>query len=178
MECPSCHQWNEAGGHFCEECGFDLTTVANTSGGGSPVSVKATVSASPENAPDPATIPDPPPQTLVKPESQPAPAYSDVYFTLSATGSIFKLSTLTVIGREDPSAQIDLDGYPDGKFVSHRHAQVMDSEGTYYIEDLNSANHTFVNSIRLSAGQSQPLHDGDTVRLGKIELHFHTNPEK
>ena len=166
MECPNCHHWNEASARFCEECGFDLTTVG--AGLPAPTSVPA-----PEES-EPAAIPDPAPQTLVTPQSPAvAPAYSGVHLVLSSTGSIFKLGSLTVIGREDPTLQIDFDGYPDSKYVSHRHAQISDNNGTFYIEDLGSANHTFVNDIRLSPGQSQPLHEGDKVRVGKIELLFH-----
>ena len=160
MECPNCHHWNESSAHFCEECGFDLTSAVASS----PVHVES----------DPAAIPDPAPQTLVAPDKPvTAPAYSGAHFVLKATGSIFKLGSLTVMGREDPTLQIDFDGYSDSKYISHRHAQVNDNDGTFYIEDLSSANHTYVNDIRLSPGQSQPLHEGDKVRLGEIELLFH-----
>jgi pSer/pThr/pTyr-binding forkhead associated (FHA) protein len=134
------------------------------------------VSSAPDGLPDEAdaAIPDPAPQTLVAPDKPPtASAYSGPHFVLGATGSIFKLGPITVIGREEPSAQIDFDGYPNGKYVSHRHAQITENNGTFYIEDLDSANHTYVNDIRLSSGQSEPLHEGDSVRLGKLELVFH-----
>jgi pSer/pThr/pTyr-binding forkhead associated (FHA) protein len=78
-----------------------------------------------------------------------------------------------VLGREDPSLQIDLEGYPDGKFVSHRHAQIVKMDDKYYIEDLGSSNHTWVNDLKLAQGQQEPLKEGDTIKLGKIELSFH-----
>lgn len=160
MECPNCQHWNEVSARFCEECGFDLTSVPTNSH----VPVES----------NPGAIPDPAPQTLVAPDKPvTASAYSGAHFVLNATGSIFKLGQATLIGREDPTLQIDFDGYPDSKYVSHRHAQVSDNNGTYYIEDMGSANHTYVNEIRLSPGQSQPLHEGDKVRLGRIELLFH-----
>ncbi|MBZ0288388.1 MAG: FHA domain-containing protein, partial [Anaerolineae bacterium] len=89
-----------------------------------------------------------------------------------STGSIFKLGDATVVGREDATLQIDFDGYPDGKYVSHRHAQIVKINGKYYIEDLGSSNHTYVNGIRLTDGQSEPLENGDKVRFGKIELTY------
>jgi pSer/pThr/pTyr-binding forkhead associated (FHA) protein len=92
---------------------------------------------------------------------------------LDSTGSIFKLGDATVIGREDASLQIDFDGYPDGKYISHRHAQIVRMNAQYYIEDLGSSNHTWVNDIKLASGQSEPLKDGDKIRFGKIELTFH-----
>lgn len=162
MECPNCHHWNEAVARFCEECGFELTNVAPNS-----------ISAVPAES-DPAIIPDPAPQSLVTPDQPPGTsAYSGPHLVLKSTGSIFKLGSSTAIGREEPTVQIDFDGYPDGTYISHRHAQISDKNGTLYIEDLGSANHTYVNDIRLSPGQSQPLREGDRVRLGKIELLFH-----
>jgi hypothetical protein len=162
MECPSCHHWNEVSARFCEECGFELSGTA--ADGSLPSSVKVESDA----------VPDPAPQTLIQadPPSK-AAAYDRAHFVLNMTGSIFKLGALTVIGREDPTLQIDFDGYPGGQYISHRHAQISQNDGAFYIEDLGSSNHTYVNNTRLAVGQSQPLHEGDKVRLGKIELLFH-----
>ena len=92
---------------------------------------------------------------------------------LQSTGSIFKLGARRCSGREDPTLQIDLEGYPDGKYVSHRHAQIVKMDDKYYIEDLGSSNHTWVNEIKLAQGQAEPLKEGDVIKLGKIELTFH-----
>ncbi len=164
MECPNCHHWNERTARFCEECGAELTEAAASSP--LPLSVKAESDAT--------AIPDPAPQTLVPPpEATNAVVYGGAHFVLDTTGSIFKLGPLTVVGREDATLQIDFDGYPNGQYISHHHAQINENGGMYYIEDLGSANHTYVNDIRLSPGQSQSLHEGDRIRLGKIELLFH-----
>lgn len=178
MECPNCHHWNEAGARFCEECGFELTGAAaapakvSITGGVSPeVSMPDLSSISSPPAPD--SVPEPPPQVLV-PADVPAPTtYAGARLVLDSTGSVFKLGDATIIGREDPMVQIDFDGYEDGKYVSHRHAQIVKNNGAYYIEDLGSSNHTRVNGAKLSAGQSEPLHEGDKIRFGKIELTFH-----
>jgi hypothetical protein len=177
MECPSCHHWNETGARFCEECGFNLISMDGGNGHSgevppSPDSPKAY--SAPAELPELTLVPDPPAQTLVAPEKVAASAdYGAAHFILNETGSLFKLSPLTVIGRADQTAQIDFEGYPNGNYISHRHAQITDKDGTYYVEDLGSANHTYVNDKRLSPGQSEPLRDGDRLRLGKIELLFH-----
>lgn len=178
MECPNCHHWNETGARFCEECGFELTAAA-----AAPARVSITGGINPASsasAPDPSAlpalpsdIPEPPPQILV-PSDAPVPApYTGARLVVDSTGSVFKLGDATVIGREDPTIQIDFDGYTDGKYVSHRHAQIVKHDGGYYIEDLGSSNHTRVNGGKLAAGQAEPLHEGDKVRFGKIELTFH-----
>jgi hypothetical protein len=172
MECPNCHHWNEAEARFCEECGFEITAEA---GGPARVSVTGGVGSPAATTPDDGAsavqnaVPEPPPQVLVPADvAAPAP-YTGPRLISDKTGTIFKLGDATVIGREEPTVQIDFDGYEDGKYVSHRHAQ----ESTFYIEDLGSTNATRVNGVKLAANQAQPLKDGDKVRFGKIELTFH-----
>ena len=170
MQCPNCQHWNEAGSRFCEECGFELP-AANSGAPAYQVSVRP--SSDIDSAPAVSAIPDVPAQDLT-PITQPPPTpYAGPHLVLESTGSIFKLGSAAVIGREDPTLQIDFDGYPDGQYISHRHAQIVKMGEKYYIEDLGSSNHTWVNDIRLAQGQSEPLDEGDRVRLGKIELTFH-----
>lgn len=99
--------------------------------------------------------------------------YAGPHLVLNSSGSIFKLGDAAVIGREDPALQIDFEGYPDGQYISHRHAQIVKMNEKYYIEDLGSSNGTWVSDIKLAKGQSEPLEEGDRVKLGKIELTFH-----
>ncbi len=168
MQCPNCKHWNEAGSRFCEECGFELANAPEVV---AQVSVKT---ANPPTIPEESDlIPEPSPQNLVPADVPSAAPYMGARMVLNSTGSIFKLGEATVIGREDASLQIDFDGYPDGKYISHRHAQIVRMNGKFYIEDLGSSNHTWVNDIKLASGQSEPLKEGDKIRFGKIELTFH-----
>lgn len=166
MQCPNCKHWNEAGARFCEDCGFELTGVA--------ADASLSVSIRPDAPTTPDAVPPPPPQTLVQPEVSPAPTtvYTGARLVLDATGSIFKLGDAAIIGREDATLHIDFDGYPDGKYVSHRHAQIVKMNDKHFIEDLGSSNHTYVNGIKLVQGQSEPLENGDKIRFGKIELTY------
>jgi hypothetical protein len=181
MQCPNCQHWNEPGSRFCEECGFELPAATS---GTNQVSVRATAVQPSVDAPDAvdfsefvdkaAVSPVPPIEQMLTPIDNPAPIpYTGPRLVLNSSGSIFRLGSAAVIGREDPTLQIDLEGYPDGKFVSHRHAQIVKMNDQYYIEDLGSSNHTYVNDIKLAEGQSEPLKQGDTIKLGKIQLTFH-----
>jgi pSer/pThr/pTyr-binding forkhead associated (FHA) protein len=164
MQCPNCKHWNEAGSRFCEECGFELVADAQNQ----PVSAQVSVREA-----DDSEVPAPAPQTLT-PASVPAPVpYSGPRLLLNSTGSIFRLGDVAIVGREDATLQIDLEGYPEGKYVSHRHAQITKIKDVYYVEDLGSSNHTWVNQIKLAPGQAEPLKEGDVVRFGKVELTFH-----
>src|SRR5664279_4361486 len=131
MECPNCGHWNEAGSRFCEECGFELPKSDEAAAYQVPV---REASAQPPVVPAVASaVPDIPAQTLT-PIEDPTPApYVGPHLMLVSTGSMFKLGSAAVIGREDPTLQIDLEGYPDGKFVSHRHAQIVKMDDKYYI---------------------------------------------
>jgi hypothetical protein len=115
MRCPNCQHENETGARYCEECGLELIVAQN-------------LPAVPPAPPAASTLPP-------RPTAPPAPAtpvpttgtvtpYAGPRLVLNSTGSIFKLGDVTVIGREDPALQIDFDGYEDGKYVSHRHAQI------------------------------------------------------
>lgn len=179
MQCPNCGHWNEAGSRFCEECGLELPKENPATAYQVPVRDANDPSAAPVSAPVApvtatsdmaAVVPDQ--QLVPAPDATPVP-YAGPHLVLASTGSIFKLGTAAVIGREDPALQIDLEGYPDGKYVSHRHAQIVKMDDKYYVEDLGSSNHTFVNDIKLAQGQQEPLKDGDLIKLGKIELTFH-----
>lgn len=179
MECPNCHHWNEDSARFCEECGFEIGAAA---AGASPAPVKVSITGGIGGAAAPeadanSALPPIPQQDLVPMEAQPAasPVYSGPRLVLDKTGTIFKLGDATVIGREDPGAQIDFDGYEDGKYISHRHAQITRTDGKFWLEDLGSTNATRVNGIKLQSGQAQPLKQGDKIRFGKIELTFLEN---
>jgi len=85
-----------------------------------------------------------------------------------------------LIGREDPVSGVfpDIDLEPHGGHesgVGRQHAQLVIIDGQFHLEDLDSINGTFVNKKRVPANQPHPLKDGDLVRLGKIELAFHTS---
>lgn len=167
MQCPNCQHWNETGSRFCEECGIELP---QNDAAAPQVSVRPAVVSTPP--PPPLPVPPPPLQSLIPVETTPATPYNGPRLILKSTGSIFKLGDSAVLGREDPTLNIDFDGYPDGKYVSQRHAQIVRIKDKYYIEDLGSSNHTYVNDIKLAEGQAEPIEDGDVIRVGKIEMIF------
>ena len=58
----------------------------------------------------------------------------------------------------------------DQSFVSSRHAIITrDDEGSYFIEDCESSNGTFLNNVRLKK-EKRYFKDGDKIKIGKLEL--------
>jgi len=68
-----------------------------------------------------------------------------------------------IIGRQEGDIIIKDDT------ISRRHAEIIKSNGQYFIRDNNSTNGTFVNNKRVS---QSPLSNGDIIRLGNIQLKF------
>jgi hypothetical protein len=77
------------------------------------------------------------------------------------------------IGRADEKpVDIDLDDQeaPDRVWSSRQHALITFEEGKLVIEDLNSANGTFVNRARIYPGQKRDLAVGDVVHIGTVQM--------
>jgi len=95
-----------------------------------------------------------------------------------APGTEFRLvHDESTIGRWDADngvfPDVDLDQHDSDAKVSRRHARIVRSNGSYYIEDLGSTNGTYVNrGRRLLPGNAQVLNDGDELIVGKTFLRF------
>lgn len=84
----------------------------------------------------------------------------------SAPGQIIELTeTQTVVGRH-PDSQIVL----DNAAVSRHHAQILESHGRFYLEDLRSRNGTFVNNKQIL--QRSELKPSDRIDICEIVLEF------
>ncbi|MEW6189304.1 MAG: FHA domain-containing protein [Actinomycetota bacterium] len=80
-------------------------------------------------------------------------------------GKVFPLRDGLTIGRS-PDNDIVL----ANSFVSHIHARILEKDGAYLIEDLNSTNGTFLREKRIS--KPAQLKSGDRIRIGKTLLEF------
>ena len=80
------------------------------------------------------------------------------------------------IGRRSLSRQIfphlDLTYNDPTAYVSRQHARIVADAGGYFLEDLGSANGTYLNDRRLPANVPTRMRNGDRVRIGKVQLTF------
>jgi pSer/pThr/pTyr-binding forkhead associated (FHA) protein len=80
---------------------------------------------------------------------------------------------LNFIGRADEKpVDIDLEEQepPDRIWCSRQHACISFEDNVLHIEDLNSANGTYVNRTRVYPGQKRPLAVNDIVQIGNVQL--------
>jgi pSer/pThr/pTyr-binding forkhead associated (FHA) protein len=64
---------------------------------------------------------------------------------------------------------------PDRIWTSRQHALISFEEGGLMIEDLNSANGTFVNRARIYPGQKRPLNVNDVIQIGTVQMKVQAN---
>ena len=60
----------------------------------------------------------------------------------------------------------------DNTAVSRSHANIIVSEGMFFIEDTNSTNHTYVNGVMIQSNVKVRLSDGDKIRLANEDFEF------
>jgi len=148
LTCPACGAAIEPGDAFCSACGFALQAA-------------------------------PTPAAAEEAEAPAAPPAAGPRLVVSASGAEIPLPAADeiIIGREDPVSgifpEVDLTphGGEDGG-VSRRHARIIVESGTYFVEDLDSTNFTFVNKQKLAPRTRQQVSDGDEIRCGRVALVF------
>ena len=80
-----------------------------------------------------------------------------------AAGTTLPLDAITTLGRDVNNAVV-----VDDEFVSAEHAVLTFRGRTWYVEDLDSTNGTFVNGSPLDG--VAPLGYGDEIQLGQVRL--------
>jgi pSer/pThr/pTyr-binding forkhead associated (FHA) protein len=88
------------------------------------------------------------------------------------TNTVVELpSNLTVIHVGKPNDRVppdvDVSGFPDSEVVSRIHADIRNEGDAYYLEDVGSANGTYVNNLPQRKGDRYRLRPGDRISLGK-----------
>jgi len=80
-----------------------------------------------------------------------------------AAGTTLPLDAITTLGRDVNNAVV-----VDDEFVSAEHAVLTFRGRTWYVEDLDSTNGTFINGSPVDG--VAPLGYGDEIQLGQVRL--------
>jgi ribosomal protein L40E len=130
----------------------------------------------------PAASPTPPPMPDPMPDPMAASGVAKTQlqqqtcrFLHVQTNTLIELPpNILVIHMGKPNDQIppdiDVSGFPNSEIVSRVHADVRVEGDAFYIEDVGSANGTYVNHTPLLRGNRHRLRAGDRVSLGKGDL--------
>lgn len=102
--------------------------------------------------------------TMVYAEEEPQPVCK---FTRTSTGNVLDLDSLPVTLGRGSAADIRISGNP---YIGRVHMRVLERDSEFYIEDLRSSNHTYLNGRQLTPESPTAIHDGDTVALAKEEF--------
>ena len=62
--------------------------------------------------------------------------------------------------------------------VSRSHADIITRGSKYFVKDLNSKNHTYINNHELPIYMEVEIHDGDRLKLGNEEFIFNIQKER
>ncbi len=81
-------------------------------------------------------------------------------------GDLLELGPHTSIGRHQQNSM-----RLDDTSVSGRHAEIVFEGGDWWLHDLNSTNHSYVNGTRVR--DRMRLGDGDVVQFGGVRLRVH-----
>lgn len=178
ITCPFCGFENEDGALFCEQCKSDLSAVPAAAGALGAVA-EAPLMAAPVDAPP----------AMAAPVEAGAPSVLAAALPAGAQPKLVVLRGLKLnveypvydgnnfVGRADEKpVDIDLDDQepPDRVWSSRQHCLISLENGVLELEDLNSANGTFVNRTRVYPGQKRSLAVGDVIQVGTVQLKVKT----
>lgn len=108
-----------------------------------------------------------------------------IEFRVVGTPNIIKVSVSEkmLIGRPDPKNDIhpEIDVTPHGGHtmgVSRRHAIIRAKDNRITIEDLGSANRSYINEHVLESNKEYRIRDHDIIRIGhmRLQVHFVVKP--
>ena len=103
-------------------------------------------------------------------DDSPARAASDAWLVVKTGGGLDPGRRFDLFGGASIGRSTDADVRIEDRYASQIHLRIYSRGGSYYVEDMNSTNGTYVNGARVST--QQLLRPGDVVRIGDTELRF------
>ncbi len=98
------------------------------------------------------------------------PATSDAWLVVETGGGLDPGERLDLFGGVSLGRSPEADVRIEDRYASQIHARVYPRDGSYYVEDMNSTNGTFLNSKRVNG--EERLRHLDRVTIGDTEFRF------
>jgi pSer/pThr/pTyr-binding forkhead associated (FHA) protein len=170
LRCSHCSAQQLDGAIFCSDCGASLLS--------SPSRRETTASLNKAASGGPPTVEE---LTSNVVDAPPGPIAPSVCLVVINSGRriVVDGNQELLVGRKDnqrgiyPDVDLGLDGGYDAG-VSRRHALIAPRGGGFTVEDLASANGTFINGRRLQPQAPAALRSGDELKFGTLILRFET----
>jgi pSer/pThr/pTyr-binding forkhead associated (FHA) protein len=168
QRCSHCSAQQLDGAIFCSECGATLIASGPRRETTASLNRAATPGGPPVSEESTPLILDAPPQ---------APRAVSLVVINSGRRISLDAADDLLVGRKDnqrgiyPDVDLGLDGGYDAG-VSRRHALIVAAAAGFAVQDLGSANGTFVNGRRLGPDAPAPLRHGDELKFGTLILRF------
>lgn len=159
-----------------------------------PVQSAPQVSPTPQPKPQPATYVQPAPQPISQPTGMPANFGETTVLSVAGCGETTVLGVAPVkqeitpylirrknnekiilnkpvfrVGKERSYVDYFIG---DNTAISRSHANIITREGTYFVVDTNSTNHTFVNGNMINSNEEVQINHGDSIRFANEDFEF------
>lgn len=169
--CHNCGAAAEVSGRFCGQCGFNLRMVRDLPNA-FPLSAQAFIPVLSDDG-GAAAMPTlnlaAPPGDRFSFKPLAPPKRAELLHVQTQT--LLKLPIRSVIHLGKPNDRlppdVDVSGFPNTEIVSRVHAVLRVEGEAYYVEDMGSANGTYINGSPLNVGAKHRLAPGDRISLGK-----------
>lgn len=164
INCPHCGIQLQADARFCGQCGNDLVPVGEESATTIPTTLSGSSPTAGEAEAPPAPLPVTNPETQLPPQ-----VASLLHVQTQKTIELPVGREIIHLGKPNDRLppDIDISGFPNSQIVSRVHAQIRVEGDGFFLEDLASANGTYVNHEPLLPGSRYRLSSGDRMALGK-----------
>jgi pSer/pThr/pTyr-binding forkhead associated (FHA) protein len=97
-------------------------------------------------------------------------ATGDAWLVAESGGGLDSGERIDLFGGASIGRSADADVRIEDRFASQVHARIYPRRGSYYVEDMNSTNGTFLNG-RLLDGETELQHR-DRIQIGDTEFRF------
>lgn len=75
----------------------------------------------------------------------------------------------TPIGRSKQNAELLFQQHDENSPISRLHCTIIDEEDHFLLRDEDSANGTYINGMKLTPFEAEPIEDGDEIELARLE---------